>query len=68
MRKRRIKGDSGLLAQVPSMRTVIGGAGFEGRSGVGCVQFEMSVRYLCRQIEKEGRNTSHEFTGKAMLE
>lgn len=56
-----------MLAQVPSMRTVIGGAGFEGRSGVGCVQFEMSVRYLCRQIEKEGRNTSHEFTGKAML-
>lgn len=49
------------------MRMVIGGAGFEGRSGVGYVHFEMFVRYLCRQIEKEGRNTSHEFTGKAML-
>ena len=49
------------------MRKVIEGAGFEGRSGVGCVQFEISVRYLCRQIEKEGRNTSCEFTGKATL-
>lgn len=35
-----------------------------GRAGSGHVKFEMSTRHPCREIEKEGGNTSLECMGK----
>lgn len=50
------------------MERVVGGQAFVGRSDLGHVKFEMSISHPRGEMEKEGRNTSLEITGKAQAE